>query len=169
MSTTINLPEVRLHNRTQVTPAGSDEVLIADASDGYKLKKALVSAISGGGGSSDGAITCVFDGGGSAISANSKVYLEIPFAFTITGWTIVADTSGSIVIDVWRDSYANYPPNVADSITGTEKPTLSSAQKNQDLTLSTWTTAVSAGDTLVFNVDSATTVTKATLVIRGTK
>ena len=106
---------------------------------------------------------------GSAIASGSKVYLEVPFAFTITGWTLIADTTGSIVIDVWKDTYANYPPTGADTITGTEKPTLSSASKNQDLTLSTWTTSISAGDTLVFNVDSATTVTKATLVIRGTK
>lgn len=114
-------------------------------------------------------ITCVFDGMGSAIASGSKVYLEIPYAMTITGWTLVADQSGSIVIDVWKDTYANYPPTVGDSIAGTEKPTLSSAAKNQDLTLSTWTTSVSAGDTLVFNVDSASTVTKATLVIRGTR
>lgn len=115
------------------------------------------------------AITCVFDGMGSAIASGSKAYLEIPYAMTITGWTLVADTTGSIVIDVWKDTYANYPPLVADSIAGTEKPTLSSAAKNQDLTLSTWTTSVTAGDTLVFNVDSASTVTKATLVIRGTR
>lgn len=114
-------------------------------------------------------ITCVFDGGGSALVAGSKVYLEIPFAMTITGWTLLADVSGSCVLDVWKDTYANYPATVADTITGTEKPTLASVIKNQDLTLTTWTTTVSAGDTLVFNVDSATTVTKATLVIRGTR
>jgi hypothetical protein len=58
---------------------------------------------------------------------------------------------------------------VADTITGTEKPLLSSATKNQDLTLSTWTTSITAGDTLRFNVDSATTVTRVTLSIKVTK
>jgi len=93
----------------------------------------------------------------------------VPFNCTITGWTLLADVSGSIVIDVWKDSYGNFPPTVADTIAGTEKPTLSSAQKNQDLTLSTWTTGLLQGDVLGFNVDSVTTVTWIALALRVTK
>ena len=115
------------------------------------------------------ALVFVIDGGGSAIATGVKGYIEVPFAMTITGWTLVAKESGSIVIDVWKDTYANFPPTVADTIAGTEKPTLSSAQKNQDTSLSTWTTAVAAGDVLGFDVSSATTVTQVTLTIRGTR
>ena len=115
------------------------------------------------------ALAFIIDGGGSAITTGQKGHLEIPFAMTITGWTLLADQSGSIVIDVWKDTYANFPPTVADTIAGTEKPTLASAQANQDLTLTSWTTAVAAGDILAFNVDSITTVQRVTLVIRGTK
>jgi hypothetical protein len=115
------------------------------------------------------AINCIIDGGGSAITTGQKGHLEIPFAMTITGWTILADQSGSIVVDVWKDSYANFPPTVADTIAGSEKPTLSSVQKNQDLSLTTWTTSISAGDILAFNVDSASTVTRVTIAIRGTR
>ena len=114
-------------------------------------------------------ITFIIDGGGSAIATGQKGHLEIPFACTITGWTILADQAGSIVVDVWKDTYANFPPTVADTIAGSEKPTLSSAQKNQDLSLSTWTTAIAAGDILAFNVDSASTVTRVTISIRATK
>ena len=114
-------------------------------------------------------LTFIIDGGGSAITTGQKGHIEIPFACTITGWTLVADQSGSIVVDVWKDTYANFPPTVADTITGSEKPTLSSVQKNQDLTLTTWTTAVSAGDILAFNVDSVATATRVTLSIRAEK
>ncbi len=110
-------------------------------------------------------VVLVLDGGGQAISTGIKADLRVPYAGTITGWEIVANASGSIVIDVWKDTYANFPPTVADTITGTEKPTLSSASKNQDLTLSTWTTSITAGDWLRFNVDSASTVTRVTLSI----
>ena len=72
-------------------------------------------------------------------------------------------------MDVWKDTYANFPPVNADSIAGTEKPTLSSAQKNQDLSLTTWTTSVVAGDILAFEVESATTVQKVTVALRGKK
>lgn len=108
------------------------------------------------------------DGGGSAISTGVKGYITVPYAMTITGWTLTGDVSGSIVIDVWKDTYANYPPTVADTIAGTEKPTITTATKGQDLSLSSWTTTVTAGDVLGFNVDSCTTITKATLIIQGT-
>lgn len=93
-----------------------------------------------------------------AITTGVKARVWFPFACKITGWTILADAVGSCVIDVWKDTYANHPPTNADSIAGSEKPTLSSAQKNQDLTLTTWTQNVAAGDILFFNVDSASTV-----------
>jgi len=89
----------------------------------------------------------------------------MPYSGTITGWEIMADVSGSIVIDVWKDTYANYPPTIANTIAGTEKPTLSSQTKNQDLTLTTWTTTVSEGDIIKFNVDSSSTVNKVYLTI----
>jgi len=115
------------------------------------------------------AIVWVIDGGGVTITTGEKGHIEIPFAMTLTGWTLAADIAGSIVIDVWKDTYANFPPAVADTIAGTEKPTLAAVQKNQDLSLSSWTTAVAAGDILAFNVDSVATVSRVTLVLRGTK
>ena len=116
-----------------------------------------------------GSFGITIDGGGSAITTGVKGYVEIPYDGTITGWNLFADQTGSIVIDVWKDTYANFPPTVADTIAGSEKPTLSSVQKNQDLSLSTWTTSVSAGDIIAFNVDSASTVTRVTLSINITK
>jgi hypothetical protein len=121
----------------------------------------------------DDAITRSFgiaiDGGGQAITTGVKGDIVVPFDCTIQGWTLIADQSGSIVIDVWKDTYANYPPTIADTIAGSEKPTISSATKGQDLSLSTWTLAVTAGDIIRFNVDSCTSITRATLVIQAVK
>lgn len=107
------------------------------------------------------------DGGGSAITTGSKGFIIVPQSMTITGWTIVSDLSGSIVIDIKKSTYANFPTTA--TIAGSEKPTLSTAQKNQDLSLSSWTTSVTAGDIIEFVVDSITTVTRINLVIQGTK
>ncbi len=82
---------------------------------------------------------------------------------------MLADQSGSIVVDIWKDAYANYPPVVGDSITASAKPTITTAVKSQDSTLTGWTTSVSAGDTLRFNVDSITTCQRVTLSLRVTK
>lgn len=119
-----------------------------------------------------GLIGLIIDGGGSAITTGVKGFLSVPFACTITGWTLLSTdasaTSGSIVIDLWKDTYANYPPAVGDTITASAKPTLSSANKNADTTLTGWTTSLSAGDVLGFNVDSATTVTRVALSLTVT-
>jgi hypothetical protein len=93
----------------------------------------------------------------------------VPFACTITGVTLLstdaAATAGSIVVDIWKDSFANYPPTVADTITASAKPTLSSANKSENTTLTGWTTAIAAGDVLGFSVDSVATVTRCALTL----
>jgi len=104
--------------------------------------------------------------GAGVLTTGVKLYLEIPAALTITGWTLVAFQSGSIVIDLWKDTYANAPPTVADTITAAAKPTLSSAQKNQDLTLTGWTTGITMGDVLGVNIDSVSTIEQVTLTLR---
>jgi hypothetical protein len=114
-------------------------------------------------------LTFVIDGGGSAIATGIKGDLEIPFACTINQVTLLADQSGSIVVDIWKDTYANYPPTGADSITASAKPTISSAAKSQDATLTGWTTSIAAGDVLRFNVDSATTIQRCTVSLKVTK
>jgi hypothetical protein len=106
----------------------------------------------------------VIDGGGSAITTGTKGHIVVDGDYTVTGWTIIADQSGSIEVDVKRATYTNFPTTA--SIAGTELPTLSTAQKNEDLTLSTWTTSLSARDVLEFVVNSITTVTRVTVALR---
>ncbi len=115
------------------------------------------------------ALNFVIDGGGSALTTGVKGFLEIPFAMTLTGVTVLADQTGSAVIDIWKDTYANYPPTVADSITASAKPTLSSAAKTKDTTLTGWTTTVNAGDILAFHLDSVATVQRLTIALTGKK
>ncbi len=117
--------------------------------------------------SSEVSINFIIDGGGSAITTGVKGFIEITFDMVITGWTVLGDQSGSIVVDVWKDIFANFPPVVGDSIAGSEKPTLSTADSNQDLDLTTWSPSVIAGDIIGFNVDSITTVERVTVVLRG--
>ena len=115
------------------------------------------------------AINFIIDGGGSAIPTGVKGYIEVPFAMEIEGVTLLADQSGSVVVDIWKDTYANYPPTDADSITASAVPTISTATKSQDLTLTGWTKVVAAGDVLGYNVDSITTIERVTVAIRGKK
>jgi hypothetical protein len=108
-----------------------------------------------------GALEFVIDGGGSAIGAGIAGDIEIPFNCTIIRCTMLADQSGSITVDMWVDTYANYPPTNADSITdaGTT-PLINASTKSQDTTLASWTTSLTAGSTIRYNVDSCSTITR---------
>jgi hypothetical protein len=110
------------------------------------------------------------DGGGAEITTGFKGYIEVPYAGTISAWTLLGDTSGAIVIDVWKETYANFPPDNTDSITnGSEPEITASGVKAQDTNLGDWTTvAVAAGDILAFNVDSCTAITRAHLTLKVT-
>lgn len=112
-------------------------------------------------------IELIIDGGASVITTGLKGYLEVPFACTLQAVTLLADVSGSIVIDIWKDTYANYPPVVADTITAAAKPTITTALKSQDLTLTGWNTTVNAGDILAFNVDSVSAIKKVTVSLKA--
>jgi len=149
---------------------GADELAVQDLASDAATDGQIAKADGAGGVAFEDdtvVINFIIDGGGSAITTGKKGHLEIPFAMTITGWTILGDQSGSIVVDVNRSTFAGFP--TLTSIAGTELPTLSAVQKNQDLTLSTWTTSIATGDVLEFEVDSATTVQRVTVAIRGRK
>jgi len=105
----------------------------------------------------------------TTITTGIKGDIQIPFACTITGVTLLADQSGSIVIDLWKDTYANYPATVADTIVASAKPTITTATKSTDSTLTGWTTSVTAGDIIRINVDSVTTLTQVTLFLTVTR
>jgi hypothetical protein len=120
-------------------------------------------------GALEGVLGVTIDGAGSAITAGAAGFLRVPYDCTITAADVVADQIGSIVVDVWKDTYANFPPTDADSITASAPPTLSSAQKSTDATLTGWTTALTEGEYLGFYVDSAATVTRATITLVVTR
>lgn len=109
----------------------------------------------------------VIDGGGATITTGVKGDLgPFPFACEIVDWTLLGDQSGSISIDVWKDSYANYPPLDADSITASAPIAASAATKATDATLTGWTKAISAGQSLRFNVDSVTSFQRVQIMFK---
>ena len=104
------------------------------------------------------AIAFFIDGGGSAITTGIKGAISIPFKCEILGYTMITDQSGSTELEIWKDTYANYPPTAGDSITGGNNPSITTALKTADTTLTDWTKTIAAGDILMFNIESATTI-----------
>lgn len=88
-------------------------------------------------------------------------------AFTVTGWQISGDVSGSCVIDILRAAAAT-SPSFASMVGGGNKPTLSSAEEAV-ATVSGWTsTAVSANDLFKMQVVSSSSLHTITVNLYGT-
>lgn len=117
-------------------------------------------------------IGITIDGSGLAIATGVKGYIYIPVAVTLTAWNILAldGLTGAIKIDVWMDSYTNFPPDNSDSITNGHEPEIpATGNKAQDNNISDWSDVTIPADSVIgFNVDSCTTLTKVILQITCT-
>lgn len=113
-------------------------------------------------------ITATFDGGGAALVPGTVCYTRLPYGFTASKWSIIADQAGSLVLDVWVDSYANGLPTNADTVTNGHEPALTASATGEDADLADWSdVAWASGQIVAINIDSCTTITRATLVIEG--
>ena len=119
-----------------------------------------------------GGCSFIIDGGGAVIATGLYGGFEVPYDCFVTGWVLLSTdgTSGAIVIDVWKTSYDSFPPTVANTIAGSEKPTiLATNNKGRDLTLTTWTQLLLEGDILYFNVDSIASLKRVSISLRADK
>jgi hypothetical protein len=110
----------------------------------------------------------VFNIDGTAAD-NTVIDSYIPVASTITGAIITTTgTACSAVVDIWSDTYANFPATNDDSIVASAPPTLSTATAAKP-TITTWEKSIPADSVLRANLDSSdcTGVIQVTLI--GTK
>jgi hypothetical protein len=94
-------------------------------------------------------------GSGTLNTPVNDVHVRCPVSGTVTAVSIgTIGGTGACVVDIWKDTHANYPPTVADTICGGNKPTISAGVVDLDVSLTGWTTGVTAGDWFVFHLDS---------------
>jgi hypothetical protein len=91
------------------------------------------------------------DGGTTALATTDYLEAPIDFPCLITGWKLLARTSGAIVLSVQRATYYGYPGFT--SICAAAPPTLVSLRARDD-TLTGWTTAIEGDDVLAIGVTS---------------
>ena len=113
-------------------------------------------------------ITITIDGQGSVIAAGMDLggaTVEVQMPCTILNWTVEADASGSIVVDVTR---ANKGVPSSSIVGSGNKPTLSSAQYASAAPNSSWTSVqLAQGDVIGFSVSGTpATVKRVTVTLR---
>jgi hypothetical protein len=114
-----------------------------------------------------GSFGVTVDGVSSVIQVGQTGFVTMPYAGTITGWSITTNAVGSIQFDVWKATGSI--PISANSIIASAPPTLTTAQFITSTTLTGWTTTFAAGDVFGFYVNSVSTIKNATLTLRCNK
>lgn len=110
------------------------------------------------------AIGATFSGGGAALTVGTVNYFTVPFACTISAWSMTVDT-GTATIDVWKTATGIAIPTAANTITAAATPAISSGTALHSTTLTGWTTSVSANDIIAFRVTAVSNTTLASLVL----
>lgn len=143
--------EIGMGSGLQLNPSTSKIEVIPGTFDiAGAAAAAQAAAIAAVENSKNGAIVINLNGDGATIVSGSWGYLSVPYPCTIVSWTITADTSGSISVDIWKLNGAI--PTIANKISASAPPSLSSAQYATNSTLTGWTTTVAAGDVFGINV-----------------
>ena len=75
-----------------------------------------------------GSFGVTVDGVTAVVQPGQTGFVVIPYAGTITGWSISANAVGSIQFDVWKDTLPGVIPTLADSIVAAAFPTLTAGQ-----------------------------------------
>jgi hypothetical protein len=122
-------------------------------------------------------IGITIDGGGSSPTTGTKGIIQVPFACTITGWSIIADQSGSASVDICFHSGSapasapSIPNTTSDKISASAPVALSSAQSaaGGSSAISTWTKTLTQWGTMLFNLTSITTCQRITVLLEVTR
>ncbi len=156
------------HASTHVT-GGTDKIRDATASQDGLMTAAFATKLNGLQ-TQKGVIGITIDGAGSPFTTGVKGYIRVPYNCTINSWTLLADQLGSVVIDLWKGSIGSAThPTVSQTICGVStKPTITNnIQSNGSPT--GWSTTLTTGDYLAFNVDSIDIMFRVTLSIDITR
>jgi hypothetical protein len=104
---------------------------------------------------------------GSVLVTGVQPYFTMPYQGVITSAALVVSPSGSLSIDIWRTSYAQFDggvthPVASDSICGGNYLSITSGTKATS-NLNSWTLSFGQGDILAINIQSVSSVTSANL------
>jgi len=102
----------------------------------------------------------------TALETGVVANVVIPYNCIIKEIELLADTTGSVSVDIWKDTYANYPPTIDDSILPETHPAIENDVKYQDTTLEEWNTSISAGDILTFYIESVADIRQLTIYLK---
>ena len=107
--------------------------------------------------------------GGAPLTTGIKGEIVMPGKADINGWYWLGDQSGSIQVDIYECTYAQYDnsshPVSGDTICSTNQAAVTTAHKGSDTTLTNWTKALAKLAILRFIVDNCTSFTRGSFTL----
>ena len=101
-------------------------------------------------------VNYVIDSGSLPMQVGDKGKLTIDVTGVIENIRVLSDQTGDIVFDISKTTFADYPN--FNSITAGQRIQLSNSDKYFDDVLNNWTTTITAGEILRFDVISVNTI-----------
>lgn len=91
----------------------------------------------------------------------------VPRKSVIKGASLLTQGSitGSCQVDIWKIAVGSFPPTISNTIVASAPPKILVGSHYTDITLLGWTTALAAGDTLVFVLNSSSLFTEIALAL----
>ena len=114
-----------------------------------------------------GSFGLTVDGGTNIIGTGSKGYVTMPYDGYITSWSLLANTSGSIQIDLKKSDYSNFP--TTNSVTSGNYIGMTTSLKSTSSILTGWVATFSQNDIFEFDVISVSTLNRVNIVLRTIK
>jgi hypothetical protein len=159
--------------RRLIVGGGDADSFVICESDGADYAWTTLTPASGGGTTGTQTVQIPLGNGVDVIGTGVHKDFAVPTAGIWTKWRLLATkftagSTGSMVADLWGDSFANFPPVNADSVAGSDLPTLAADDESESTALTGWDTTFAAGTCFRVNVDSCATITQATLIVEYT-
>lgn len=89
---------------------------------------------------------------GAVIDTGTLGFARVAKSGTITAWTMRSDLNTTTTVTIKKCAAASFP--TTSSIVASAKPTLTAQTSNTSSTLTGWTTTVTEGDYIEYNVDT---------------
>lgn len=100
-------------------------------------------------------------------STGIKGRLRLSHNYIISGWSLMADSTGDIVVDLWSDYWDNYPPTNANTLPGAgNEPEIVNGDHAEGDTTAWDVDYILAGSPVFINVDSYSGMTYCTIHLK---
>ena len=102
---------------------------------------------------------------GTIASGLQGIGIQIGYEASIERVDVLASSTGDIDLDIWKVPADSWPGDASYSMTGSQPVIISGSNKSVNIPIDTWDSELNYGDILVYNVNSAFSISLVTITL----